>query len=642
MPSSLSPSEALSPEGVYSLYLGGLTLEDEQRRRDACYAILLIGRLGLRPEELTHLHEDWVDWERGEVQVPARDPCACRHCWASARTLKAETGTDRTVSEIVADSCWSPPDGPDGARTIPFGWSRRLTAAIHGLLGERPYLDTDTAGVEQLLTTAADNAWELDDEVTADRLRASAGEFLATVGFGPRRLTDLLAIDEATAGGFARVGGGELREYLYRALDPQGAPDICGDDSQYRLVCDPNPFEREPFDPREFGARWRGERAEQTEPRGRNPRPVESPPDEAFDPAAMDLREPAADSGSQLVSDSLSDWVRRRESQRSQYAETGETPVSDDTDADAAAYRDQITSPVQVSVSTRFAAQGVENGRPAGGSVVLGQREVVLVSRDQTGVADTLRIPFDAIVDIAPGYVPGPLEGVFDDTVGVAYNNSREKRQIAVCELPREIGWDVQQTLFASLLDDIEVVTAYLSEGIDDITEIDPETKMLSTTPRTLKLDDPDSDALPVRIRLSTIVGIEQKPMETEVGYEMGLTIHHLRVNANVVTMEVRPTDEVEKQLLGRYLTEYHDRQVEKARNASLSNEQREVLDALHDAGDGRDLVAIVDMNTARVANVVASLKDLGLVRDSRTGVALTGTGYLVTSGGSLLYEASG
>ncbi len=643
MPSSLSPSQALSPEGVYSLYLGGLALGDEQRRRDACYAILLIGRLGLRPAELTHLHEDWIDWERGEVQVPARDPCACRHCWADARTLKTDTGTDRSVSEIVSDTCWSPPDGPEGARTIPFGWSRRLTAAIHGVLGERPYLDTDTAGIEQLLTAAANNAWELDtDEITTDRLRASAGEFLATTGFGPRRLTELLAIDEETAGAFARVGGGELREYLYRALDPQGAPDICGEDSQYRLVCDPTPFEREPFDPREFDARWRGERAEQTESRGRNPRPIEAPSDSNFDPAEMDIREPSADSGSQLVSDSLSDWVRRRESQRRQYAETGDSPVGADTDADTAAYRDQITSPVQVSISTRFAAQGIETGRPTGGSIVLGQREVVLVSRDETGVAGTLRIPFDAIVDIAPGYVPGPLEGVLDQTVGIAYHDERDERKIAVCELPREIGWDVQQTLFASLLDGVETVTANLSEGIDDVNEIEPETKVLSTTPRTLKLGNPDSDALPVRIRLSTIVGIEQKPMETEVGYETGLTIHHLRVNANVVTIELRPTNEVEKQLLGRYLTEYHERQVEKARNASLSNEQREVLDALHDAGDGRDLVAIVDMNTARVANVVASLKDLGLVRDSRTGVALTGTGYLVTSGGSLLYEASG
>lgn len=437
--------------------------------------------------------------------------------------------------------------------------------------------------------------------------------------------------------GVSRDGGGELREYLYRSLGPEAAPDICGEESQYRLVCDPTPFEREPFDPVEYDARWRGDRAEEVEPRGRNPRPIEPPSGSTFDPAALDIREPSADSGSQLVSASLADWVRRRESQRDRYAETGSSGVG--AGDQPVEYRDQVTSPVQVSVSTRFAGQGIENGRPTGGSIVLGQRELVLVSRDQTGVADTLRIPFDSIVDVAPGYVPGPLEGVFDETVGVAYNDDRDDRKIVVCELPRDIGWDFQQTLFTSLLDDVETVAANLSEGIDDISEIEPETRTLSTTERTIKLENPDTETLPVRIRLSTIVGIEEKPMETEVGYQMGLTIHHLRVNANVVTMEMRPTSEVEKQLLQRFLTEHHERQLAKARNASLSNEQREVLDALHDAGDGRDLVAIVDMNTARVSKVVQSLKDLGLVRDSRTGVALTGTGYLVTSGGSLLFD---
>ena len=638
MASTPSPADALSPEGFYSLYLGGLTLESETRRRDACYVITLVGRLGLRPEEVTHLHEDWIDWERGEVQVPARDPCACRHCFAEARRRKEETGTDRSVEEIVGETYWSPPDGASGARTIPFGWSRRLTAAIDGVLGEAPYLDTDVAGIEQILTEAAANAWELDTEsITTDTLRASAAEFLATAGFGPRRLADLLALDEETSGEFARVGGGELREYLYRSLGPEAAPDICGEESQYRLVCDPTPFEREPFDPVRYDARWRAERAEAAEPRGRNPRPVEPPSGNTFDPADLDIREPSADSGSQLVSASLADWVRRRESQRDRYAETGSSGVG--AGDQPVEYRDQVTSPVQVSVSTRFAGQGIENGRPTGGSIVLGQRELVLVSRDQTGVADTLRIPFDSIVDVAPGYVPGPLEDVFDETVGVAYHDNRDDRKIVVCELPRDIGWDFQQTLFTSLLDDVETVVANLSEGIDDISEIEPESRVLSTTERTLKLENPDSETLPVRIRLSTIVGIEEKPMETEVGYEMGLTLHHLRVNANVVTMEMRPTSEVEKQLLQRFLTEHHERQLAKARNASLSNEQREVLDALHDAGDGRDLVAIVDMNTSRVSKVVQSLKDLGLVRDSRTGVALTGTGYLVTSGGSLLFD---
>lgn len=639
MASSLSPADALSPEEFYSLYLGGLTIEPERRRRDACYVLLLMGRLGIRIDELGHLHDDWVDWSRGEIHVPARDPCACHDCWQRARARKGDHDT-RPLEKIVRTTCWSPPEGDAAARTLTFGWSQRLTAALDGVLGQRPYLDMDSAEVEALIQEAAGNAWELDAETITPRvLRATAAAFLSSAGFGPRRLMDLLVVDEETAGAFARVGGGDLREYLYRSLGPDAAPDICGPDSEFRLVCDPAPFDREPFDPRSYDARWRAQRAAESTPQGRNPRPAESPTESAFDPATdLERREPGGNS--QLVSSSLADWVRRRESQREQYAEVG-SPGTGTDDGEVPEYRDQVTAPVQYSVSTRFAGQGIENGRPTGGSVVLGQRELVFLSRDETGIAETLRVPFSEIVDIAPGYVPGPLESVFEETVGIARRDDHGDRRIVVCELPDEIIWEFQQSLFASILDEVETVFASFAESSTDPDEIEPETRILSTTSRTLKLSDPDSDRLPTRIRLATIVGIEEKPMETEVGYDRGLTIHYLKINANIATVELRPADDLEKKLLKRYLMEYHDRQKKKAQNASLSDEQLEVLDALHDAEDGRNLVAILDMNPSRVSNVVTSLKELGLARDSRTGVALTGTGYLVTSGGTLLYESS-
>lgn len=634
---ALSPATALSAEGFYSLYLGGLAIDDEQRRRDACYVLLLMGRLGLRPAEIGHLHDGWIDWARGDLHVPAHDPCACRNCWETASERSQDT--DRSVEEQLQAECWSPPEGPDGARSIAFGWSRRLTAVIDGVLGDRQYLDADPEAIAALVDEATENAWELDREsVSIDAIRSSAGVFLATAGFGPRRLAELLVIDEETAGAFARIGGGELRNHLYRALPQANQPEICRGDSAYRLVCDPTPFEREPFDPRTHDARWRADRAEQSTKRGRNPRPAVAPDGSSFDPASdLGQRETTADSGSQLVSESLADWVQRRESQRTQYAETGRAGM-EMADEEPAAYRDYVTAPVKFSLSTRFAGQGIENGRPTGGSLVLGQRELVLVSRDETGIADLLRVPFSSILDIAPDYVPGPLEGIFDTTVGVQYRDG-EDRKVIVCELPENFAWDFQETIFCSLLDEIEVVYANLSEGPDDPTEIEADHRVLTASPRSIKIADPESDGLPVRIRLATIVGIDEKPMECEVGYEMGLTLHHLRVNANVVTTELRATDDRAATFLKRFLIEHHKRQTVKARNASLSTEQLAVLDALHDTEDGRDLVAILDMNPSRVSTVVSSLKELGLVRDSRTGVALTGTGYLVTSGGSLLYE---
>lgn len=635
---ALTPQAALSPEGFYSLYLGGLAIENETRRREACFVLLGLGRLGLRPTELTHLHDGWIDWARGEVHVPARDPCACSQCYARAREQTADTETE--PESLLGEVFWSPPDGEAATRTIAFGWSQRLTAAMEAITGAEGYLDTDESGIEGLVETAAENAWELDPEtVSVPALRATAATFLARAGFGPRRLAEVLVIEEATAGSFARVGGGELRNHLYRALPQADAPDICAGETAYRLVCDPDPFDREPFDPRTYDVQWRGKRAEKTSTSERNLRPTAPELPDSFDLETEGIREPTGDSGPQLVSQSLADWVERRESQRTQYAETGSPGMADAPDR-SVAYRDQVTAPVEYSFSTRFAGQGIEQSRPTGGLVVLGQREFVFLSRDETGIADRLRIPFSAVVDVAPGYVPGPLKGLFDETIGIAYRDEHDERKVVVCELPDGQSWELQQTLFSLLIDDVPVLYANLSEG-DDPDAIEPERRRCSVSPRTLKIAGADAGVLAVRIQLSTIVGIEEKPMESEVGYEMGLTLHHLRLNANVVTAEIRAIDDRQQTFLKRYLTAHHERQKRKARNTSLSEEQRAVLDALQDAGDGRDLVAILDMNPSRVSNVVQSLKAAGLVRDSRTGVALTGTGYLVTSGGTLLYEST-
>ena len=640
MAPSLSPADALSPEGFYSLYLGGLAIESEQRRREACFVVLSMGRLGLRPRELLHLHEGWVDWSRGEVHVPARDPCACRACWQRARR-RSEAGDDRPVEQIMAEDAWTPPGGEQAVRSLAFGWSRRLTAGLDGLLGEQEYFDAAEEAIAARIDEAAENAWELDEEITPETLRATAGLFLTTAGFGARRIADLLVVDEETAGEFARVGGGEVRDHLYRTLQTEPAPSICDEDSRYRLVCDPSPFDREPFDPTRYNARWRADRAAKTDQQGRNPRPAVVPEGSSFDPLEQQpLREPSGASGPQLVTDSLSDWVARRESQREQYAETGSPATGQG--GDAADYRDQVTAPVKFSVATRFAGQDIESGRPAGGTVALGQRELVFVARDQTGVSDALRVPLSAIVDVAPDYVPGPLEGIFDKTVGIAYHDQRDERRIIVCELPREITWEFQQELFASLLTGVETVVADFSRDVTDPEDVEPEHRILTATSRTIKLENPtDESGLALRVRLSTIVDVEETTMQSEVGYEMGLLVHYLQVNANVAAIEMRASDEAAQTLLKRYLQSYHDRQLDKARSASLTDEQLEVLDALHEVGEGRDLVAILDMNPSRVANVVDSLDGLGLVRDSRTGLSLTGTGYLVTSEGALLYDAT-
>jgi hypothetical protein len=457
-----SPAESLSPAAFYSLYLGGLAQSDPRDRLKTGYTLLLLGRLGMRPDEILHLHEGWVDWERGEIHVPARDPCACSECWDHAQQ-RQQQGDSRMLAEIVAAECWSPP-GEDAARRLSVGWSPRLVAVVDGVLSESEYLPGNQEAVQESIQTAAQNARGVDaSAVSVSTLRASALQFLATAGFGPRRLADLCAVDEETAGAFTRVGGGQSRDHLYRVLGTADPPALCDGETEYRIVCDDAAFDREPFDPTNYDAAWREARQKRSPTTERNPRPISPPPHVSFDPEdAFSVTEPSGDSGPGVVAESLRAWVDDREQARTSDAveatetdsaeresnteSTAETeggpapastpastdqaspaassPGSDRTDDEAASDEvdplSKVTDPVEFSVDTRFVAADFEGGTPTGGSVILGQEELLFLSRTDTGVAGVLRISLDWIDNIVPGYVPEPLEGLFEDTVGLA------------------------------------------------------------------------------------------------------------------------------------------------------------------------------------------------------------------------------
>jgi len=74
------------------VYIGALRIDDPTRRLIACSVILLAGRLGMRLQEIQHLRESWIDWKRGEICIPAFDPCECKRCWIGALDLWGRKG----------------------------------------------------------------------------------------------------------------------------------------------------------------------------------------------------------------------------------------------------------------------------------------------------------------------------------------------------------------------------------------------------------------------------------------------------------------------------------------------------------------------------------------------------------------------
>lgn len=642
MSASLSPSDALSPEAFYSLYLGGLAVDDRSERLQTCYVLLGAGRLGLTPGELLHLHEGWLDWRRGEVHVPAHDPCACRECWNRAQT-RQQDGDQRSLAAIVAADCWSPA-AKNGERRLSFGWSRRLTAAIDGILGETQTFPGNRQTVTRLVQAAADRARGIDSEMVSVRvLRASAVAFLAEAGFGPRRLADICAIDEATAGEFVRVNGGDTTDHLYRVLDDTDPSTLCGEHSPYRLVCDPAPLDREPFDPTEFDAEWHVARTEQSEQRTRNPRPVQSPDGVSFDPERLGVTEPANDSGPNIVADALTDWVDQYPVPTSDDAvaggdtgpdeepgdeigdtdiETDETPTAIVSDP-SGDIESMVTEPVEFTVDTRFAAAGFERGRPTGGTVVLGQAELLFLSRDESGVSKALTVSLDGVANLKPGYTPDSLEGLFEDTVGIAYRDEDDERRIVVTEMPPDLRWQFTQRILAQAMDGQSAVVTHRPT---DPGTVGPDERRLVAETGYLGLESTDSEQ-PVEIPLSKLVAVDYGKLDGETGYEKGLRVDHLERTGTVVRTEIRPTDEADTRLLNRFLCHYLDRKRETLTGESLTPDEREVLDGLYGVDADRTLVSVLDKDPETLSAAVDRLDELGLVVEDN-GTQLSGTGY--------------
>lgn len=639
------PDDALSPEAFYSLYLGGLAVESETQRRKLCYTLLLIGRLGLTPGELLHLHEAWVGWARGEMHVPAHDPCACAVCWEQAR-VRQRGGDGRAVEEIVTTDMWAPSEG--GERTLVFGWSKRLTAAIDSIIGTRPYIDADTEELRVLLDTAAENANGITpDAVSFRTLRASAIQLYAWAGFGPRRLADLFVIDEQTAGAFARVGGGELRNHLYRDLD-QELPSVCGENSEYRLVCEPTRLDREPFRPADYDPEWRAERSERSEKRARNPRPPDPPADNSFEPSEqLQPVEPAGDSGHGIVDRTLQEWiteqeVRREPARHSDTAagtaasseEEAATDVStttddtSDTEGSEATMSDMVTEPVEFSISTRFVSPEIGGGRPRGGITALGQHELLFLVRDETGAADSLLLSLDQITGLVADYVPEPLEGLFDNTAGISFERGGNE-QIVVCELSPEIQAKFITTVFCRILSGIEVVVTHPSHIGGNQTDESPTTQILDAHPRKVTITDPEDDDAEIRIRLVDIVYLEEDKLTHGSSYQECLSVWHLQNDGPVITTEIRPLQEQFFGVFEQYLKRDYDRRKMEAAEITLSPEETELLEAMRESEEGRDLITMLDKSPAELSNILNSLEHKALVEQGDTGVRLTGKGYL-------------
>jgi len=73
---------------------GARRIDDWQRAKQARFAILVGGRLGLRAGEITHMTEDWIDWRKRRIDIPRHHECdkgkngdICGYCVQQAEQM---------------------------------------------------------------------------------------------------------------------------------------------------------------------------------------------------------------------------------------------------------------------------------------------------------------------------------------------------------------------------------------------------------------------------------------------------------------------------------------------------------------------------------------------------------------------------
>lgn len=106
------------------------------------------------------------------------------------------------------------------ARTIPFGWSERLTCMLMTFFDEYDCLKHTQQGINNIITAAAENAPGISPEnFSAHNLRATGLTFLANTSLDPKMLCDLAGWEDLqTARKYLRQSGHINTAKMYQAM----------------------------------------------------------------------------------------------------------------------------------------------------------------------------------------------------------------------------------------------------------------------------------------------------------------------------------------------------------------------------------------------------------------------------------------
>jgi hypothetical protein len=201
----------------------------------------------------------------------------------------ADYCTPENLTQIVLEEQFSP-KYPRSARTVPFGWSERLTAILMTFFDDHDCLTQTQQNINNLITDAAKEAPGISPEnLSSHNLRATGLTFIADVSLDSKMFRDIGGWEDIqTAVKYLRQSGRINTIKMYKSMRrKEYAPPVFPEKpkEQYPVVLNPAPFQGEPVDPlgpdgETYDASVRKQRAEddrQTPLMLRHPREINIP-----------------------------------------------------------------------------------------------------------------------------------------------------------------------------------------------------------------------------------------------------------------------------------------------------------------------------------------------------------------------------
>jgi len=175
------------------------------------FLVYLMGRLGLRIGELTHLKDTWIDFQSNIIRIPLHDPCTCSNCVTEYKKIKK---VKNIKLSDVSKNRWAPKT-EQGSRAIPFDFDPDIVSVIQYIMDKYQRNPFSYSQIRFRIRSLGKIAQIRD--LSPHGLRASAATFFARDGMKAYHLTTIMGWHNITiANYYVKMYGMDTKKEIDR------------------------------------------------------------------------------------------------------------------------------------------------------------------------------------------------------------------------------------------------------------------------------------------------------------------------------------------------------------------------------------------------------------------------------------------